>query len=91
MVGPRIAGLVKEAAHFGTMLWFTEQDQLNDTLGKLVETGKISMCYNLLLFLLDFIYRPDSTFAQLNPAAQQEIRQLYSRCLADWRIFKEEV
>lgn len=88
VVGPQIQAVAEAVAAFGTTLWFTPADQLDDTLGKLIATGEFTMCYNLIVYLENIIDGGDNGFAALPADTQQELRSLLYQCKADWLLFK---
>lgn len=87
-IGPEIQLVVEEAAAFGTTLWFTEQEKMDEVLKKLVASGQITMCYNLILYLEQLMFSKDNGYQALEPAKRKEIEAFYERCIADWRSFK---
>jgi predicted acylesterase/phospholipase RssA len=87
-IGPEIQSVVEEAAAFGTTLWFTEQAKMDEILKKLVATGQITMCYNLILYLEQLIFSKDKGYEDLDVATRKEIESLYERCKTDWMAFK---
>lgn len=88
-VGPKIKAVVDEASSFGTTLWFTDENQLQNILDKLVATGKFTMCYNLLDYLEQLLFVENNGFDELEPQTQSELKQLYETVLKDWQQFKE--
>lgn len=90
-VGPAIQALVEEAAAFGTTLWFTEQEKLDNVLKKLVATGQITLCYNLILYIEQLMYVKDQQqYASLDPSVRLNINALYQQCLSDWARFRKD-
>jgi predicted acylesterase/phospholipase RssA len=89
-IGPAIEAVVEEAAAFGTTLWFTEQQQLDGVLKKLIATGEITMCYNLILYIEQLMYAADDGYEKLDTATRMAIEGLYDQCIADWSLFKED-
>ena len=47
--GRKLPVLARYAERFGTVLWFSAEDQRNDCLRTLVATGQFTLCYNLML------------------------------------------
>jgi predicted acylesterase/phospholipase RssA len=88
-IGTAIEAIVNEASAFGTTLWFTEQEQLDDVLKKLIATGEITMCYNLILYMEQLMFAPDNGYDNLDAATQLTIEGLYKQCIADWSLFKD--
>jgi predicted acylesterase/phospholipase RssA len=89
-IGPKIQEVVEEASNFGTTLWFTEQEKVGGMLKKLIATGQMTMCYNLIKYIEKIIYDKDSMFKGLAPEVQNELRESLSFCEKDWLQFKNE-
>lgn len=89
VVGSKIQKLVEEAASFGTTLWFTDDNELDKTLDKLLATGRVTMCYNLLDYLEQLLFVEDNGFDQLDQHTQEALRKTYDECLKDWNDFKQ--
>jgi predicted acylesterase/phospholipase RssA len=87
-VGPVIQKITEEASSFATTLWFTEKDTSDDMLMKLVATGQVTMCYNLIKYLEKLIYHKDSEFSKLPLKVQTELQDLLKYCVKDWLKFK---
>jgi predicted acylesterase/phospholipase RssA len=87
-IGPKIQAVVEEAAAFGTTLWFTEQEKMDGVLKKLVATGQITMCYNLILYLEQLMFSKDKGYEALDVSTRKEIDALYERCTKDWLAFR---
>ncbi len=90
VVGEKIAEVVTEASGFGTTLWFTEDHKLTDMLKKLIATGEVTMCYNMIEYLESLLEVEGNGFADLPDATQESIRNLYGQCRTDWDRFKED-
>ncbi len=88
-VGLTIESVVNQAAAFGTTLWFTEQEQLDDVLKKLVATGQMTMCYNLIVYVEQLKQAKEEQYAKLDPTIRQRIDDLYIECMADWAVFRQ--
>jgi predicted acylesterase/phospholipase RssA len=86
---PAIRAVAKKAAAFGTTLWFTEDEQLNDMMSDLVATGQFTMCYNLLTYLERVINEPASGFGQLDSTTRRDLQDTYTACQRDWEAFKQ--
>lgn len=84
-----IERLVEETSSFGTTLWFTETDQAKNLMIKLIATGEVTMCYNMLQYLESLIHTPGNGFEKLNIKTQDEIIKTYKLCSDDWSKFKE--
>ena len=89
VVGPNIQAVAETAANFGTTLWFTPKDELDDTLGKLVATGQFTMCFNMIEYLDGLITDTDNGFTSLPADVQHDLWQLYAQCKADWKVFMQ--
>lgn len=89
-IGVSIAAVVEEAAGIGTTLWFTEQEKLDDVMKKLVATGQITMCYNLILYIEELMYAKEENYAGLDLPVREAIKAFYARCIADWLLFKND-
>ncbi|HEX2536605.1 MAG TPA: patatin-like phospholipase family protein [Chitinophagaceae bacterium] len=90
VVGEKIKNITEEAASFGTTLWFTEDEQLNKMLDKLVATGNCTMCYNLLAYLEGLTTEADNGFTDLPAGVQAGLLDLHDRCRADWLRFRQD-
>lgn len=89
VVGSKIADLVNETSEFGTTLWFTEEQKLRDLLQKLVSTGEVTMCYNMVEYLERLQFTPRNGYAQLPAKTRKDIADLYDQCKNDWLLLKE--
>lgn len=90
-IGPAIEAVVDEAGAFGTTLWFTEQEKLDNVLKKLVATGQMTLCYNLILYLEQLkSVKDQQQYAGLDPLVRQNIEVLYAQCMSDWIMFRED-
>jgi predicted acylesterase/phospholipase RssA len=90
VVGKKIKEIAEEAADFGTTLWFTEEKQLQDTLGKLIATGQFTMCYNMIEYIESLLFTPGNGYEKLDEAIKDTLKAIYAKCLDDWKQFKEE-
>lgn len=90
VVGPHIAKLVEETSTFGTILWFTEDEKLKDLLQKLVATGEVTMCYNMVDYLERLQFTRGNGFAKLPAQTRREVAALYDQCVADWNYLKSD-
>lgn len=88
-IGPAIQQVVEEAAAFGTTLWFTEQQLLDNVLKKLVATGQATMCYNMILYIEQLKNSKDNQYAKLNEEVRKHIDALYTQCTSDWVLFRQ--
>lgn len=89
-IGKNIQAVAETAADFGTTLWFTAEDELSNTLDKLIATGQFTMCYNLIVYLEALIFGEDNGFATLPAATQAGLRALLEQCRTHWSVFKEK-
>ena len=88
VLGKRLVQVSDQAVEFGTTLWFTEDNMQKNVLDSLVACGQFSMCYNLLVYLTEFIHTPDNGYAEFEDKAA--IEELFETCLADWKKFKDD-
>lgn len=87
VIGKEIKKVAEEASSFGTTLWFTENEQLANMLGKLIATGQFTMCYNMIEYLEKLMFTPGNGFDNLDAATKEQLGKLYTQCLADWKLF----
>jgi predicted acylesterase/phospholipase RssA len=80
--------IAQDAAGFGTTLWFTEEEQLDAMLDKLVVAGQAGMCFHLLEYLTDLTSLPQNGFLDLPIETQQSIIQTLDQCRTDWVLFQ---
>jgi len=90
VVKDAIQKVAEEAASFGTTLWFTDQQKLDNALSKLVATGQFTMCYNLINYLENLLFTPDNGFELLDPVVQQNLHTLYQQCTTDFEQFRND-
>jgi predicted acylesterase/phospholipase RssA len=88
-IGPNIKQVAEEAAGFGTTLWFTDQDQLDDKLDKLIATGQFTLCHNLLEYLEKLMFEKGNSYEHLDKKVQTDLAGLHKLCELDWKKFKE--
>ncbi|WP_422083495.1 patatin-like phospholipase family protein [Ulvibacterium sp.] len=86
IVGEKIASYTEKAADFGTTLWFTEEDKVEEQLKCLIISGQITCCHSLLIYLTNFIYDP--RFPQLEDEVKESVIELQKDVLQDWRKYK---
>lgn len=48
----QLRDIVKEVSNFDTTLWFTEEDEKNGILKKLIACGQFTMCFNLIKYFV---------------------------------------
>ena len=89
-VGKKIADTVHEASGFGTTLWFTETEKLNEVLHKLVATGQMTMCLNMIIYLNKWIKDDEGYFDRLSREDQQGLKTMQQECMSDWAKFRED-
>lgn len=89
IVGPEIKKIAEEASNFGTTLWFTDKEQLDDMLGKLVATGQFTMCYNMLDYLEKLLFTPGNGYEKTDRETKEILETMHQKCLEDWNMFKE--
>ncbi|MDP9042318.1 MAG: hypothetical protein M3N30_10085, partial [Bacteroidota bacterium] len=90
IIGDKIKTVAETASGFGTTLWFTEEQTLNDMLDNLVAAGQFTMCYNMLEYMEIIIFEGDNGFSELNEVDKNNLTQIYNQCKADWAGFKIE-
>jgi len=90
VVKDAIQAVAEEAADFGTTLWFTDQQKLDNALSKLVATGQFTMCYNLIKYLENLLFTPDNCFELLDSTVKENLQTLYKQCTADFEHFRED-
>lgn len=90
LVSPKLQEVAESAASFGTTLWFTEEEQLDNMLDKLVASGQFTMCFNLIEYLESLMFQPNNGFNELSEVEQTAIKDLYQQCLKDWAQFNED-
>lgn len=88
VVGEQIKMVAEDAAAFGTTLWFTDQQKLDNALAKLVATGQFTMCYNMIKYLENLMFTPESGFELLDVEVKQKLHTLYQQCTADFEHFR---
>lgn len=89
VIGEKIQNLVEEASKFGTTLWFTEKEKNIEMLKKLVATGEVTMCYNMVEHLYSLIYTKGNGFEKLDEPTKIELKKMYKQSTEDWKKFKE--
>ena len=90
VVGDKIKKIAEEVSGFGTTLWFTENEQLDDMLGKLIATGQFTMCYNMLDYLETLMFTPGNGYDELDNTMKNTLKDIHDKCLQDWKRFKQE-
>lgn len=88
VVGPKIKEVAEMAGSFGTTLWFTDQEKLDDVLSKLVASGQFTLCYNMICYLEKLI--GGEGFGELKPEVQADLKGMLSQCEKDWDMFKND-
>jgi predicted acylesterase/phospholipase RssA len=90
IIGDKIKTVAETASGFGTTLWFTEEQTLNNMLDNLVAAGQFTMCYNMLEYMEIIIFEGDNGFNELNEVDKNNLTQIYNQCKADWAGFRIE-
>ncbi|GLR15505.1 patatin-like phospholipase family protein [Portibacter lacus] len=85
LLGKELASTISEAAGFGTNLWFTEDDELNRMLDKLIISGQFNMCFNLIVYILEL--QQDEDYKEYSPLIKAEVETLLQNLLNDWDLF----
>lgn len=88
VVGKILESIVDTAAGFGTNLWFTETDKMQNVLRNLIISGEATMCFTLLKYLVELRYTPNNGYNNLPANVQRDIEDLWEQCIADWERFK---
>ncbi|MDH3244914.1 MAG: patatin-like phospholipase family protein [Saprospiraceae bacterium] len=88
--GEGIKEVAEKAASFGTTLWFTADDELNEMLDQLLASGQCSMCFNLLTYLTELRHSPDNGYAELPQEIGNHIDALWDQCKKDWLAFRKD-
>ena len=89
-IGDNIREVAESASSFGTKLWFTEQEFLNNMLKKLVATGQFTLCYNMINYLESLFYTKGNGYANLDDVTKRDLHALYQQCKDDWARFKDD-
>ena len=90
VIGDNIKKIAEEVSDFGTTLWFTEKEQLDDMLGKLIAAGQFTMCYNMLDYIESLMYTSGNGYDELDNTMKKVLKELHEKCLLDWTRFKQE-
>ncbi|WP_235296038.1 patatin-like phospholipase family protein [Portibacter marinus] len=85
LLGDSLAEIINDAASFGTNLWFTQDDVLNQMLDKLLVSGQFNMCFNLLVYTLEL--ESSSDFYQYEEEKRTKIADLRDQLISDWNQF----
>ncbi len=89
VVGEKILFYTTSAASFGTTLWFSEMDHLDEKLKALIISGQVSCCQDLLIYLTKLIYTKNNGFQKLETSIKVKLEELHKSILEDWKEFKE--
>lgn len=90
VIGAKMEVIAQSAASFGTNLWFTETDKIENRLNDLIICGQASMCFTLLKYIVELRGTPDNGYEDLPIKLRSEIDLVWIQCLADWKCFREE-
>jgi len=90
VIGDNIKKIAEEVSGFGTTLWFTEDEQLDDMLGKLIAAGQFTMCYNMLDYMETILFTPGNGYDNLDDGMKNTLKEIHEKCLQDWTRFKQE-
>ena len=88
VIGRRLDNLANEASSFGTTLWFTEQDKLDDKLNKLVALGQATMCFNIMIHISKI--RNDPGYRDYSRATKVSLTEVFNKCKSDCKRFKKD-
>lgn len=89
-IGQKIKEVAELATSFGTTLWFTDENKLDNMLNTLVATGQFTMCYNLVDYIEKLQANADSGYHDLDEASKKILETVRTQCIADWKQFKED-
>ena len=90
VVGPELEKECDLASRFGTTLWFTDTNKIDEVLEALLICGQASMCFTLLTYLVELRGTTDNGYDELSSKKKAEIDDLWRQCLADWQKFKTQ-
>ncbi|MBK8504577.1 MAG: hypothetical protein IPL46_21645 [Saprospiraceae bacterium] len=90
VIGAKLQLVAETATSFGTTLWFTKTEKLEDTLNTLIICGQATMCFNLLRYLVELRGTPDNGYLDLAAEKRAAIDHLWGQCLEDWKRFKKD-
>lgn len=85
LLGAELSAMITTAANFGTNLWFTKEDELNDILDQLIISGQATMCFNLLTYIYEI--KSESEFESYPTDIKKEIAMLEKKLEEDWHKF----
>ena len=78
--------VAEEARTMGTTLWFTEKDEQDMKLKKIIATGQFTTCCNLVEYLISL----ERKQVQLDPATAAKLQLLKAKLVQDFERFKTE-
>lgn len=87
-ISPAMLNIAEQAAGFGTTLWFTEKESLDELMNKLIACGQFTMCFNLLEYLEILLFDPGNGLESLEKEDVNALNVMYQTCLSDWKDFK---
>ena len=90
IVGKKILAYTTNAASFGTTLWFSDDDHLDEKLKALIISGQVSCCQDMLIYLTKLIHSPENGFKDLDGDTKTELIRLHQDILQDWEKFKKK-
>lgn len=85
LLGEKLSEIITEASNFGTNLWFTKDDALNRMLNKLIIAGQATMCFNMMVYVIEL--KSSEDFIALKDEVQGELNNVLDQCLEDWWKF----
>lgn len=88
-LSPALISIAEQAAGFGTTLWFTDKEALDELMNKLIACGQFTMCFNLLEYLEILLFDPGNGIESLDKSDTEALNEMYQTCLHDWSTFKE--
>ena len=88
VMGDLIPLIIDEASSFGTTLWFTEEDKWKEISDKLIVTGQLTMCFNLMTYVEEI--KNTGIWRKLSEDNKSEIMQVFTQCKKDWVQLKKD-
>ncbi|UII78587.1 patatin-like phospholipase family protein [Flagellimonas sp. CMM7] len=90
IMGEKLVDHIDEAATFGTTLWFTDSDKLNEILVSLLISGQATCCQNLMIYLDKLMYNQGNGFEKLDKKTKIRLEAIYKKTKLDWEKFKND-
>jgi len=83
VVKPALRNVTEKAAQFGTTLWFTEKQEIPNTLNHLIISGQATVCFNLMIYIIELLEFSDDTLQTHN------LEKTLEQCLQDWMLINQ--